>query len=168
MYNHRPHPHIAIPYDPHPPPPNPDPYRSSALELGSASKGLLDPWDTATPTARQSANRFGIPPHTRPRTRSAVEPVPPNLHLQVSEPQIHRSASQRQTAHEHYHRSSRSDSGYSFGEEYSSRSGLTSPFSPSVNLPGDEVGISFAGIRSSSLILVVDGLQARLVDSRVV
>lgn len=173
MHNHRPHPHVVIPYDPRRP--NAEVYSSYAPELGStASNGLLNPWDVATPTARQPTTRQGIhPPRTRSRTRSALEPVPPTLDLQVPETQIFRSSSQRQpTAHEYYHRSSRSDSEHPFVEaEYSSSSsdsGLTSPYSHSFNLPADEVGFPFARVATSALILVVDGLQAQPVDSRVV
>ncbi|KAH0833307.1 hypothetical protein J3R83DRAFT_12372 [Lanmaoa asiatica] len=137
MHNHRPHPHVAIPYNAYRPP-NAEVYSSHTLELGSASNDLLNPWDIATPTAGRPTNRVGILPHTRSRTRSALE-LSPNHDLQVPEAQIHRSTSQRQTAHEYYHRSSKSDSEHHFGEEYSSRSDLTSPFSPSVNLPGDEM-----------------------------
>lgn len=152
MHNHHPLPHIAIPHDAHQPLPNTEVYSSYPLELDSAPNTLLDPWDTATPTVGQPTNRFYVLPHTRTRTRSALEPVPPNLNLQLSDPQIHRSVSQRQTAHEYYHRSSRSDSGHPFGDEYSSRSGVTSPFSPEpVNLPADEVGIPFVGIQRELL-----------------
>ena len=166
MHNHRPHPHVAIPYDTRGPPPNTEVYSSYAVELGSASNSVLNPWDTATPTARQPTPRHGIVPHTRSRTRSALEPGPPDLGLQV--PEIYRSSSQRQTAHEYYHRSSKSDSEHPFGEEYSNTSDLTSPYSPSVNFPADEVGVSPAGVATSALILVVDGFQAQFVDATVV
>jgi hypothetical protein len=145
MHNHRPHPHVAIPYDARGPPPNTEVYSSYAVELGSASSGVLNTWDTATPTARQPTSRPGIAPHTRSRTRSALEPVPPNLGLQV--PEIYRSSSQRQTAYEYYHRSSKSDSEHPFGEEYGSTSDRTSPYSPSVNLPADEVGFPLQGLQ---------------------
>lgn len=148
MHNHRPHPHVAIPHDTHRPPSNADIYSSYALDFGSASNGLLNTWD-ATPTARQPTNRLGIPPHTRNRARSAVEPIPPTLDF--AEAQIYRSASQKQTAHEYYHSSSKSDSESPFGDEYSNRSDLTSPFSPSVNLSADEVGFSFARVTNELL-----------------
>ncbi|KAG8213014.1 hypothetical protein J3R82DRAFT_11404 [Butyriboletus roseoflavus] len=139
MQNYRPQPHIAIPHDAHRPPPNVEAYSSYPFEVDSASSRLPDPWNVATPTPGEPTNRFYVLPHTRARTRSALEPVPPNLGLQVPDPQLHRSVSQRQTAHEYYHRSSRSDSGHPYGEEYSSGSGVTSPFSSSVNLPADEM-----------------------------
>lgn len=150
MHNYRPHPYIAIPHDPHP----------NAEVDRSYPPGLLDPWDATTPTARQPTNRLGT---LRTRTRSAVDLIPPNLNLQVPEAQIHRSVSARQTAHEYYHRSSQSDSELSFAGEYSGgRSTLTSPFSPSVNLPADEVGISCAGVITSSLISVRLQMELRL------
>ncbi|KAG6373463.1 hypothetical protein JVT61DRAFT_6616 [Boletus reticuloceps] len=140
MHNHRPHPHVAIP-DARRPPPHGDVYASYPLELSSTSNTLLNPWDAATPTARQPrqpTTRHGIPLRTRSRTRSALEPVP--AHLQV--PEIYRSSSQRETAHEYYHhRSSKSDSDHPFEDEYSSRSDITSPYSPSFNLSADEADL---------------------------
>ena len=147
MQNHRPHPHVAIPRGARILPPEAEVYSSYPLELGSASDGpLLNPWDTTTPTARQPATRYSKPPHSR--ARSALELVPPNLGLQVPDAQIYRSSSQRQTAHEYYHRSSKSDSEYPFEEEYSGGSDLPSPYSPSINLPADEVGFSFPKCRN--------------------
>lgn len=142
MYNHRPHPHVVIPHSARRPSSNAEVSSSYALELDSTSTRLLNPWDSATPTARQPTVRNSItPPHTRSRTRSALEPVPPSLGLQVPDTQIYRSSSQRQTAHEYYHRSTKSDSNHSFEDGYSSSgSDITSPFSPSINLPADEVG----------------------------
>lgn len=140
MHSHRPYPHIAIPSDNHRPTSDPEIYPSYALELGSASNGTPNPWDT-TPKARQPTRRLSILPHKRSRTRSAVEPTPPSL--SPPESQLSRSASQRQTAHEYYYGSSKSDSEHSFGDEYANRSDVTSPFSPSVILPADEVSLSF-------------------------
>ncbi|KAF8547962.1 hypothetical protein OG21DRAFT_1423939 [Imleria badia] len=133
MHNHRPHPHVVIPYGARRPSPNAEVYSSFALELGSAaSNGHLDPWNAATPTARQPTTRHAIrPSHTRSRTHSVLEPVPPTLNLQVPETQIFRSSSQRQpTAHEYYHRSSKSDSEHPFVDaEYSSSVGSSNCYS---------------------------------------
>lgn len=162
MQNHRPHPHVVIPHDARRP--NADVYSSYALELrsGSNTQGLLNPLalDAATPTARQPrqpTTHHSIQiPHTLSRTHSALESVSPNLDLQVLDTQIYRSSSQRQpthnTAHEYYHRSTKSDSILRLDDDYSSRSDLTSPFSPSISLPADEVGSFLYRVVLSALI----------------
>lgn len=152
MQNNRPYPHVAIPRDASRPPSNAEVYSSYPVELGSASDALLNPWDTITPTARQPTTRYSLAPHTRTRARSALELVPPNHGLQVPEAQIYRSSSERQTAHEYYHRPSKSDSERPVEEGYSSESGLPSPYSPSINLPEDEVGFFSPQVLQSALI----------------
>ncbi|KAF9223416.1 hypothetical protein BS17DRAFT_705412 [Gyrodon lividus] len=152
MQNHRPYPHVAIPPGARPLL-NPNTstaevYSPYAFELGSASDGLLNPWD-ATPTARRPTSRLDVPPRSRSRTRSALEAVPPTIAF--PEPEIYRSASQRSTVHPHYHRSSRSDSGHVLGPEYESTDDGPSPYSPSVTLPADEVNMLTRELSNMSL-----------------
>lgn len=169
MYNnsHRPFPHVSIPHDPYRPPSNLEFYSSYTPE---PDNGHLHPqWDQ-TPTARHPSNRPGSAHYPRPRTRSAVESVPPDIGLPIPDPQVHRSISQRHPPHEYYHRSTKSDSNPSYIDQYADESDLTSPFAPSFNLPADEVRgfLCSSPATMNSLIMLVGGRQDQHVDAGVV
>ncbi|KAF9238478.1 hypothetical protein BU15DRAFT_88333 [Melanogaster broomeanus] len=150
MQKHRPYPHLALPLEATRSPvalnpPATEDYSPFEFELGSAQDGLLDPWD-ATPIATRPASSLGVPPRSRSRTRSAVDLVLPTMAF--PEPEIYRSASQRSAFHPYHHRSSRSDSGHTLALEYEDTDNGTSPYSPSLTLPADEVESSFPGLDS--------------------
>ncbi|KAH7930131.1 hypothetical protein BV22DRAFT_1028615 [Leucogyrophana mollusca] len=142
MYNHRPHPHVAIPAGARPPiDPSPAAHATSeahapyAFEFNSPAGNLADPWET-TPTATHPSARLGVPLRSRSRTRSAYESAAPTT-MPFPEPEIYRSSSQRSTLNPHSprHRISRSDVGHSQrsldGETPSSSSAPYTPDSAS-------------------------------------
>ncbi|KAG1805037.1 uncharacterized protein HD556DRAFT_1328030 [Suillus plorans] len=111
MHNQRHYPYVTIPPGASPLP-NPSPLQAypDEFEHNAPSGDLLNPWDQ-TPTTRHPNGRPGEL-RSRPRTRSAYEPLPPTISF--PEPEIHRFASQRTTLHPYSprHRPSKSDDGH--------------------------------------------------------